>query len=87
MCADASDVGIDASIVMAMPISAIVSIGGLSDLSPRQTVNATITYADGSEKTIPLLVRIDTEDEMEYYRNGGILHYVLRNLVSAEQAA
>ena len=64
-----------------------VSIGGLSDLSPRQTVNATITYADGSEKTIPLLVRIDTEDEMEYYRNGGILHYVLRNLVSAEQAA
>ncbi len=64
-----------------------VSIGGLSDLSPRQTVDATITYADGSEKTIPLLVRIDTEDEMEYYRNGGILHYVLRNLVSAEQAA
>ena len=64
-----------------------VSIGGLAGLSPRQTVEATIRYADGAEKTVPLLVRIDTEDEMEYYRNGGILHYVLRNLVGAGQAA
>ena len=64
-----------------------VSINGLSSLSPRQTINATITYKDGSQKTVPLLVRIDTEDEMEYFRNGGILHYVLRNLVSAGAAA
>ena len=56
-------------------------------LTPRQTVQASIRFADGTEKTVPLLVRIDTEDEMDYYRNGGILHYVLRNLVSAEQAA
>ncbi len=64
-----------------------VSIDGLAALSPRQTVEATISYADGSSKTVPLLVRIDTEDEMEYFRNGGILHYVLRNLVGAGQAA
>jgi aconitate hydratase len=64
-----------------------VSIKGLADLTPRQTVEASIRFADGSEKTVPLLVRIDTEDEMDYYRNGGILHYVLRNLVSAQEAA
>jgi aconitate hydratase len=64
-----------------------VTIKGLADLEPRQTIEATIRFADGSEKTVPLLVRIDTEDEMEYYRNGGILHYVLRNLAGAQQAA
>ncbi len=58
-----------------------VSISGLEDLSPRQQVAAMIGYPDGSGKTVQLLLRIDTEDELEYYRNGGILHYVLRNLV------
>ena len=57
-----------------------VSIHGLGNLQPRQNLNATITFEDGSAKTISLLVRIDTEDELDYYRNGGILHYVLRNL-------
>ena len=57
-----------------------VSISGLGDLAPRQTLNAEITYGDGSTKTIELLVRVDTEDELDYYRAGGILHYVLRNL-------
>ncbi|PCJ96179.1 MAG: aconitate hydratase AcnA [Hyphomicrobiales bacterium] len=60
-----------------------VSISGLDDLSPRQNIMATIEFADGSKKEVELLVRIDTEDEMDYFRNGGILHYVLRNLVKA----
>ncbi|MGJ8534331.1 MAG: aconitate hydratase AcnA [Alphaproteobacteria bacterium] len=60
-----------------------VTIKGLDDLNPRQNLNAEITFSDGTEKTVELLVRIDTEDELEYYRNGGILHYVLRNLVKA----
>ncbi|HMB48519.1 MAG TPA: aconitate hydratase AcnA, partial [Afifellaceae bacterium] len=64
-----------------------VSISGLANIEPRQTVQAEIRFTDGTVKSVPLLVRIDTEDEMEYYRNGGILHYVLRNLVGAEQAA
>jgi aconitate hydratase len=34
-------------------------------------------------REIPIICRIDTLDEIEYYRNGGILHYVLRNLVAA----
>ncbi len=61
-----------------------VTILGLEeDLEPRQTLNAEITYADGSKKTVPLLCRIDTLDELEYFNNGGILHYVLRNLARA----
>ncbi len=57
-----------------------VSISGLGDLTPRQNLDAEITFEDGSTKSITLLSRIDTEDELDYYRNGGILHYVLRNL-------
>lgn len=59
-----------------------VSIAGLGALEPGQTVEAHITYADGKEVTIPLLCRIDTLDEMDYFRSGGILHYVLRNLAA-----
>ena len=58
-----------------------VSISGLTDLKPRMTLTASITFDDGSTKEVELLMRIDTEDELEYYRNDGILHYVLRNLV------
>ncbi len=36
---------------------------------------------DGSMKKIELLVRIDTENEIKYYKNGGILQYVLRSMV------
>ena len=57
-----------------------VSISGLTDLKPRQTLTADITFTDGSKKSIELLVRVDTEDELDYYKAGGILHYVLRNL-------
>ncbi|MCH9670102.1 MAG: aconitate hydratase AcnA [Gammaproteobacteria bacterium] len=60
-----------------------VSIRGLAGMTPRQTMEADITFEDGSKKTVSLLSRIDTEVEMEYYRHGGILHYVLRNLNAA----
>ena len=60
-----------------------VTITGLEKIEPQQTLNATIAFADGSTKEVPLLCRIDTEDELSYYRNGGILHYVLRNLARA----
>ena len=46
---------------------------------------AEIAFADGRKVDVPVLVRIDTLDELEYFRHGGILHYVLRNLV--KQAA
>ncbi|MEY8838645.1 aconitate hydratase, partial [Cribrihabitans sp. XS_ASV171] len=60
-----------------------VSISGLDDVKPQQEVPCTITYADGTEKTITLKCRIDTAPEIEYIENGGVLHYVLRNLAKA----
>jgi aconitate hydratase len=59
-----------------------VSIRGLADVRPRQTLTAEIVKADGAKLEVPLLCRIDTLDELDYYRNGGILHYVLRQLAA-----
>ena len=59
-----------------------VTIEGLGEsLKPRQTLTAKITYASGETRDVPLLARIDTLDELEYFRNGGILPYVLRGLL------
>ncbi|MFN0265034.1 aconitate hydratase AcnA [Tepidamorphus sp. 3E244] len=59
-----------------------VTLDGLSDLSPRKTVTAKITWPDGKTKSVDLLCRIDTLDELDYFKNGGILHYVLRGLAA-----
>ncbi|MEE4211984.1 MAG: aconitate hydratase AcnA [Parvularcula sp.] len=59
-----------------------VTIEGVENLAPREDVKATITRADGSSEEITLLARIDTQDELDYFRNGGILHYVLRKLAA-----
>ena len=60
-----------------------VTIRGLhSDLKPRQRLTAEIIGADGSLKRVPLVCRIDTLDELEYFKNGGILQYVLRHLAA-----
>jgi aconitate hydratase len=60
-----------------------VTIKGLAgDLKPRQRMEMEITSADGSVKRVPLVCRIDTLEEVEYFRNGGILHYVLRQLAA-----
>ncbi len=60
-----------------------VSINGLETVEPLQEVPCTITYGDGTEKTITLKCRIDTAPEIEYIENGGVLQYVLRNLAKA----
>lgn len=58
-------------------------IAGISDgLKPGQDIQMTVHYPDGSTRETTLLCRIDTLDELEYYRNGGILHYVLRQLAA-----
>ena len=59
-----------------------ISIKNIGQLSPRGSLDVEIKYPDGSEKVIKTTVRIDTENEHEYYKNGGILHYVLRNLAN-----
>jgi aconitate hydratase len=52
-------------------------------IKPRMDVPCTITRKDGSKENIMLWCRIDTADEVEYFRHGGILHYVLRKLKAA----
>jgi len=59
-----------------------VTIPGLATVKPREVVTLTITRANGTSVPVPVLCRIDTLDELEYFRNGGILHYVLRNLAA-----
>jgi len=46
-------------------------------------MTATITYPNGDTKDITVKCRIDTAVEIEYIENGGVLHYVLRNLAKA----
>ncbi len=53
----------------------------IKEVTPGAILNMDINYLNGINKTIPVLCRIDTNDELDYYRNGGILHYVLRNLI------
>ena len=50
-------------------------------VSPRENVKVEIKYADGSVKVIDALCRIDTDNEILYYENGGILQYVLRKMI------
>ena len=57
----------------------ILGIGG--DIQPRQDATLVIHRADGAREEVPLRVRIDTPIEVEYYRHGGILPYVLKQLL------
>ena len=58
-----------------------IDIAGVDDtLQPRAILTATATGSDGSVKTFSVRARIDTPEELQYFRNGGILPYVLRNL-------
>ena len=62
------------------------SITGVADLKPRQEIVVEVTNADGSTRGFPARVRIDTANELEYFRHGGILHYVLRTLAKGGAA-
>ena len=57
-----------------------VSLKGLADIKPMQWLEADVVYAGGETRAVPLRAAIDTFDELDYFRNGGILHYVLRSL-------
>ncbi|MCP3735238.1 aconitate hydratase AcnA [Sphingomonas sp. RP10(2022)] len=58
------------------------TITGVASLRPRQTVEVTLTRANGVAETFETRCRIDTVNELEYFLNGGILQYVLRNLAA-----
>ena len=57
---------------------------GLSEeVKPRQKLTLRITKANGQTQDVPVVLRIDTPIEVEYYRHGGILPFVLRELIAA----
>jgi len=58
-------------------------LGAEAGIKPRMELACVINRADGSKETVQLLCRIDTLDEVEYFRHGGILQYVLRNMMKA----
>jgi aconitate hydratase len=58
------------------------TIRGVAGLKPQQDVEVEVTRTDGSSFTFTALCRIDTANEIEYFMNGGILQYVLRNLAA-----
>ena len=68
---------------IAMTGAETVSIAGLARLGPRQKVILEIARPTGAIDKVEVLCRIDTENEVEYFRHGGILHYVLRSLAKA----
>ena len=61
----------------------VIDILGMEELRARMTLEMVIHRPDGSQDRAQLLCRVDTADEVEYYRNGGILHYVLRGMAKA----
>jgi len=60
-----------------------VDIVGLDDILPQQTLTMVITRKDGTRQEVKVKSRIDTPVEVDYYRNGGIMPYVLRDLLKA----
>jgi aconitate hydratase len=56
------------------------TVTGVADFQPRQEIEIEVTKGDGTSFRVPVRVRIDTLNELEYFRHGGILHYVLRGL-------
>jgi aconitate hydratase len=66
----------------------IVSIRGLENLSPRATLTVELYRpTDGRIARFPVVCRIDTPTELEYFKNGGVLPFVLRNLARVQEAA
>ncbi|MFV8906682.1 aconitate hydratase AcnA [Serratia fonticola] len=59
----------------------LIDVSGLQALQPGQTVPVNITYADGRQVVVNTRCRIDTGNELTYYQNDGILHYVIRKML------
>jgi aconitate hydratase len=76
---DADSLGLDGTETFDIPVD--------DDLQPGQEIEVTATTEDGTETTFTTINRCDTPIEVEYYRHGGILHYVLRDFVRGEKVA
>jgi aconitate hydratase len=70
--------------VLSLDGSELFDITGLAgEIKPLMEVTMSVQRSDGRSERVPLLCRIDTLDEVEYYRSGGILQYVLRRLAAS----
>ena len=66
----------------------VIDVAGISSrMAPRSQLECTITRADGRRERLRLLARLDTKREVDYFRHGGLLHYVLRHRLSHEVPA
>jgi aconitate hydratase len=74
--------GSDSAVALELTGKEEITIKNLNDMQPGGAVSALIKYSNGIEKEIKLLCRIDTPVEMEYWRSGGILNFVLKNMVN-----
>jgi aconitate hydratase len=72
---------------LALDGTEMIDITGLQggDIAPRQDVTLRVRRASGEEQEVPVTLRIDTPIEIEYYRHGGILPYVLRQLITQSE--
>jgi len=69
---------------LALTGNEILSIRGLSDqLQPHQVLEVDVQDITGQQRSFQVLCRIDTLNEVEYFKSGGILHYVLRHLIAS----
>jgi aconitate hydratase A / 2-methylisocitrate dehydratase len=59
----------------------VFEIEGVASLSPKKAINVRAVSADGSAKTFTAIARVDTPEEVSYYHHGGILQYVLRQML------
>jgi aconitate hydratase len=69
----AQSLGLDGTETFSIPVG--------DNVQPRQRVTVTATKADGTQVSFETICRLDTPVEVDYYRNGGILHYVLRDFL------
>ncbi len=75
--------GTDSAASLGIKGEETISIEGLDDIHPQQELTLVIRRADGSEQKVKVRSRIDTAIEVDYYKHGGILPYVLRELMAA----
>jgi aconitate hydratase len=64
-----------------------IDVVGMDDIRPQQQLQLIIRKPDGAGKTIAVKSRIDTAIEVDYYKHGGILPYVLRELLASAESA
>jgi aconitate hydratase len=75
-------VGTDSALSLGLKGDEVIDVAGLEDIQPQQQLTLVVNRADGSRTRVVVKSRIDTAIEVDYYKHGGILKYVLREIIS-----